>query len=377
MKQTQASGPLQGVRVVEMAGLGPVPFCGMLLADLGADVVRIDRQTFSEPDPVLLELAAADRVLGRGRRSVSLDLKCAEGRQTALELIGKADILIEGFRPGVMERLGLGPDVVLAENPRIAYGRMTGWGQSGPLAQAAGHDINYLGLTGALHAIGGSDKPATPLNLVADFGGGALYLALGVLSALLHAGQTGHGQVVDCAMVDGAASLMSLTYGLEAAGCWADRRQANLLDGGRPYYDTYECSDERWLAVGPLEPQFFKKFCEILALPPHLGRSPSDHAELRSAIKLAFQAKSRDEWCAIFDGADACVTPVLSIKEAPQHPHNRERENFLNFDGVLQPAPAPRFSRTPGEIQRPAPAPGAHTQNVLAEWLGDDQADGA
>ena len=362
------SGPLAGVRVLEMAGLGPAPFCAMLLSDLGADVVRIDRPSGPSAGQAIPSIAAADQVLSRGRRSVTLDLRSASGRETAADLADAADILIEGFRPGVMERLGLGPEALLQRNPKLVYGRMTGWGQDGPWAKKAGHDINYAGLSGALHAIGPKDKPAVPLNVVADFGGGSLYLAMGVLAALVHARTTGQGQVVDAAMVDGAASLIGFVYGAFSLGAWADERQSNLLDGGTPYYDTYQCADGGWLAVGPLEPQFFALFAEALGL--DAGAQHGDPAALRAQIGQRLRARTRDEWCAIFDGTDACVTPVLSLAEAPLHPHNAARGTFVEIDGVVQPGPAPRFSATPGAVQGPAPAPGADTQAVLAEWLG-------
>jgi alpha-methylacyl-CoA racemase len=358
-----ASGPLAGIRVVEFAGLGAAPFCGMLLSDLGADVVRIDRPDADSP--------GAFSLISRGRRSVALDLKSALGIDQSLALLGRADALLEGFRPGVMERLGLGPEIVLARNPRLVYGRMTGWGQSGPLAHAAGHDINYISLAGALHAIGAREKPAVPLNLVGDFGGGSLYLALGLLAALLHARSTGKGQVVDCAMVDGAASLMTLFYGARAGGQWQDERQSNSLDGGAPFYDTYECADGAWISVGALEPHFFAELLDKLEIGSAGARSQWNRGswpELRARLAATFRTRVRAEWQNLLEGTDVCFAPVLSMAEAPAHPHNVARKTFVEVNGVTQPAPAPRFSVTPGEIQGPPPAIGAHTRQVFQEW---------
>ena len=357
------SGPLDGVRVLEFAGLGPAPFCGMLLADLGADVLRIDRKGAAPIPPV--------DVLGRGKRSGALDLKRPEAVEACLALAARADALIEGFRPGVMERLGLGPEVVHARNPKLVYGRVTGWGQSGPKAGEAGHDINYVALSGALEAIGPAERPVPPLNLVGDFAGGALYLATGVLAALLHAGRTGEGQVVDCAMTDGAASLMSLFTGLRASGMWSAPRGANLLDGGAPFYGVYECADGRFVAVGALEPQFHALLLEGLGLGPEEFSPQLDPAawpERRARIAAAFAEKPREHWAAVFEGSDACVTPVLSLEEAAQHPHNRARETFVEVDGLVQPAPAPRFSATAGRIRGPAPAIGADNAAALESW---------
>jgi alpha-methylacyl-CoA racemase len=340
------SGPLNGLKILEFAGLGPVPFCGMLLTDLGADVLRIERPGWK---PTLF-----DAVIGRGRASVTIDLKNPEGIERCLAFAEQADALIEGFRPGVMERLGLGPDVVCARNPRIVYGRMTGWGQTGPLAQAAGHDINYLALSGALHAIGPADRPVPPLNLVADFGGGALYLAFGLLAAILSARTNGVGQVVDCAMTDGAASLMALTYGMHAAGNWRDEREANLLDGGAPYYGTFRCSDGKWISIGSLEPQFYSLLLDKLGLDELRDVDRDNRANwplMRARIERAFLGRTRDEWCLLLEGTDICFAPVLSLAEAPEHAHNRARKTFLSVDGVVQPAPAPRFSKTPGAVQ--------------------------
>ncbi len=361
-------GPLSGLRVVEMAGIGPGPFAGMLLSDMGADVVRIDRKGAAKGD-------AFDRVksggfVDRGRRSIALDLKKPEGVAAALELIGAADALIEGFRPGVMERLGLGPDVCLARNPKLVFGRVTGWGQSGPLAKTAGHDIDYIALTGALHAIGGRDAPAPPLNLIGDFGGGALALAFGVVCALLEARNSGRGQIVDAAMTDGVSLLMAMTYSLKAKGLWRDQRQANLLDGGAPFYGVYRCADGKWLAVGALEPQFFDALVAAMGLDARVFAdrwNPASWPAMRAALEDAFARRTRDEWAAIFEGADACVAPILDLDEAPRHPHNVARETFVVGDGAPQPAPAPRFSRTKPEIARPPAARGEHGEEILRE----------
>ena len=355
-------GPLAGLRVVEFAGLGPAPFCGMLLSDLGADVLRIDRKG-SEGWPSM------EVVLGRGRRSVALDLKRPEGTEAALALMARADATFEGFRPGVMERLGLGPETALQRNPRLVYGRMTGWGQDGPLAQAAGHDINYISLTGALHAIGPADKPTPPLNLVGDFGGGALYLAFGLLAGVIEARQSGRGQVVDCAMTDGAASLMAMIYGLKGVGEWDQRRQANLLDGGAHLYDTYRCADGKWISLGPLEPQFYAELCRRLEIDdPEFARQRSAWPQLKAKLEAVIARRTRQEWCERLEGSDVCFAPVLDMDEAPRHPHNRARGTFVEFEGLVQPAPAPRFSRTPGAIQGPPPAVGRDDREGLLDW---------
>jgi alpha-methylacyl-CoA racemase len=364
-----AQGPLDGVKVVEFAGIGPGPFCGMLLSDLGADVVRIDRKAGAVGGTG----ARGDRfsVTARGRRSIALDLKHPDAVETCLELIERADIAFEGFRPGVMERLGLGPDTALKRNPKLVYGRMTGWGQSGPLASAAGHDINYIALSGALHAIGGRDQPIPPLNLVGDFGGGALYLAFGMLAALTHARATGRGQVVDAAMTDGAASLMAMFYGFKGSGMWSDQRQSNLLDGGAPFYGAFRCADGGWVALGSIEPQFYALLVEKAGLTdPQFQRqmSRADWPELRGKLAAVIASKTRAEWCAIMEGTDICFAPVLSLEEAPEHPHNRARQTFVELDGVVQPAPAPRFSATPGAVQAPPPAVGQHTDAALLDW---------
>ena len=359
-----AQGPLDGVRIVEFAGIGPGPFCCMLLSDMGADVVRVDRKGAR---------SMARDVTARGRRSVALDLKDANDLDVALELIGKADALIEGFRPGVMERLGLGPEAALARNPRLVYGRMTGWGQDGPLAHAAGHDLNYIALTGALHAMGRAETPpAPPLNLVGDYGGGALYLAMGVCAALLETSKSGKGQVIDAAITDGAASLMSVMYGLRAAGIWSDTRDANLLDGGAPFYDVYETKDGKFVTIGSLEPQFYALMLEKLGLAddPAFAAAMDRTAWAANSLKLAatIKTKTRDEWSALLEGSDACFAPVLTMAEAPSHPHNAARQTFVEIAGVVQPAPAPRFSRTPSAVQGGPAQPGADTGKVLAEW---------
>jgi len=359
----QDNGPLSGLRIVEFAGIGPAPFAAMLLADMGADVVRIMR-------PGAPGLEASD-IVERGRRVVSIDLKSRDGLESALQLIDRADALIEGFRPGVMERLELGPDVALRRNPRLVYGRMTGWGQTGPLAHAAGHDINYIALSGALHAIGeGGRGPVPPLNLLGDFGGGSLYLVVGVLAALLEAKRSGRGQVVDAAIVDGAASLLTFIYAAIARGEWRDQRGANLLDGGAPFYTTYRCADGEYIAVGALEPQFHARLIERLGLPPETfanRQEPATWPRLNELLRNTFAARTRREWCDILEGTDACFAPVLSLGEAPAHPHMAARGVFAALDGVPSPAPAPRFSRTPSTF-KPVDAT-IHDPAVIArEW---------
>lgn len=369
------AGPLQGLRVIELAAIGPVPLAGMLLADLGADVVRIDRL---EPSGLGLPMPTRFDVNARGRRSVALDLKAPAGLATVQRLVDGADVLLEGFRPGVLERLGLAPADCLARNPGLVLGRMTGFGQTGPLATSAGHDLNYLALSGALHAIGpAGGGPLPPLNLVADYGGGALYLAFGVMAALFERQRSGRGQVVDAAMVDGAASLASIFYGLQAAGQWAGGRGRNLLDGGAPFYACYETADGLWLSVAPLEPKFFAEFAQHLGLEARFVQRQYDRKlwpALRVAIAAALKAKTRAEWTAVFEGSDACVAPVLHFDEAPAHPHAQAREAFVSVDGVTQPGPAPRFSRSVPLPPRPAPVAGQHTHAVLAQagWADDE-----
>jgi alpha-methylacyl-CoA racemase len=357
-------GPLAGVRVVELAGIGPGPFCAMLLADLGAEVLRVDRPAAAR--------TGWPTVLARGRRSVAVDLKHPDGAGVVLDLAAAADALVEGFRPGVAERLGIGPDACLARNPRLVYGRVTGWGQEGPWRQAAGHDIDYIALAGALHPVGpAGGPPVPPLNLVGDFGGGGMLLALGVVTALLERGRSGAGQVVDAAMVDGAALLTTQFHELLAAGLWRERRGSNLLDGGAPFYGVYETADGRHLAVGALEPQFYAELLRRLGLdagdlPDQLDRD--GWPLLRQRLAALFRTRTQDEWCELLAGTDACVAPVLGFGEAPAHPHNRARGTFVDIDGVVQPAPAPRFSRTPCDPPTPAARPGEHTDRALADW---------
>jgi alpha-methylacyl-CoA racemase len=363
---TAGHGPLAGVRVVELAGIGPGPFAAMLLADLGADVVRVDR-----PGGAGLAVNPEYDVTNRNKRSVIVDLKAADGPDRVLDLVERADILIEGYRPGVAERLGVGPETCHARNPRLVYGRMTGWGQEGPLAQRAGHDIAYIALTGTLGMIGEPDEPpAVPANLVGDYAGGSLYLVVGVLAALHHARDTGTGQVVDAAIVDGAAHLAAMIHGMLAAGGWQDRRGANLLDGGCPYYGTYETADGQYMAVGALERQFYEEFVDLLGIedqaPAH--KDVSRWAELRAAVAARFRTRTREEWTAVFEGSDACVAPVLSLREAPDHPHLAARGTFVDHGGITQPAPAPRFSATRTSVRGGPAQPGADTADVARDW---------
>ncbi len=361
------TGPLSGLRVVEVAGIGPGPFCAMLLADLGADVVRVDRSS-SNGTPA----SARFDVLNRGRRSVTVDLKHPDGPAVVLRLVEQADALLEGFRPGVAERLGIGPAPCLARNRRLVYGRMTGWGQEGPLAASAGHDITYAAVAGALAHIGRAGQlPTPPLNLVADFGGGGMLLALGLVAGLLHAERTGEGQVVDAAMVDGTALLMAPFFGARAVGFWSDERGTNLLDSGAPFYDVYRCSDGKEIAVGAIEPQFFAALLEVLGLAPGSLPDQNDRErwpELRAALTWAFEGRPRAEWLERAEGVDACVAPVLTMVEAAQHPHLRARQTIVDRDGVPQPAPAPRFSATPTELGRPPAVAGEHTEEALLDW---------
>jgi alpha-methylacyl-CoA racemase len=374
----EPSGPLAGVRVIELAGIGPGPFAAMLLADMGADVIRIDRSGSvrgGSPDNPPVD------VMNRGRRSIGVDLKHADGKATVLRLVEQADALIEGFRPGVTERLGLGPDDCWAVNPKLVYGRMTGWGQEGPYAKAAGHDINYIALSGALGAIGrAGERPVPPLNLVGDFGGGAMFLAFGVTCALLEAQRSGKGQVVDTAMVDGAAMLTAMFWGMKAMGFYNDARGTNLLDTGAYFYDVYETSDGRHVSIGSIEPQFYAELCSITGFEADVADAPhqmdqSAWPDRKEAMAKLFATKTRDEWCELLEHTDACFAPVLSFDEAAAHPHNVERSTFTEVAGVVQPAPAPRFSRTASAIQRPPAHPGQHTDEVLAEWLGAGEAD--
>lgn len=359
-----ASGPLKGLRVVEFAGLGPAPFACMLLSDMGADVVTVERMGGKPGDKM--------DITARGRTVVLADLKSADSREEVLRLVEQADVLVEGFRPGVMERLGLGPDEVGARNPKLVYGRMTGWGQQGPLAQAAGHDINYIALTGALHAIGpAGGAPVPPLNLVGDYGGGSLYLVVGILAALHEAQRSGRGQVVDAAITDGVHSLMSLFHTGAMRGSFTPRRGANALDGGAPWYGVYETSDGGHVSVGPIEPQFFAELCERLDVEPSLRDAQADRARwpaLRAELARIFLTRSRDAWAALLEGSDACFAPVLALGEAPAHPHNVARGAFVAVDGTLHPAPAPRFSRTPSAIQGAASTRRWKVADALVRW---------
>jgi alpha-methylacyl-CoA racemase len=360
------------LRVIEMVGIGPCPFAAMMLADMGAEVIRIDRKPDPDaPNPYPM-LGTKFDVMARGRRSLALDLKDPRARQLLLDLVAKADVLVEGFRPGVMERLGLGPDACLDRNPRLVYGRVTGWGQSGPLSRAAGHDLNYVALSGMLHAMGRADSPpAPPLNLVGDFGGGAMMLAFGVVCAVLEAKNSGKGQVVDAAMTDGAALLGAMMYGLRAFGSWSDEREANLLDGGAPFYDCYACADGKMISIGAIEPQFYTQLLELAgAEDPQFRKQwrQADWPELKRKFTALFATRTRDDWCALLEGTDVCFAPVLDMAEAPHHPHNAARATFVERDGVTQPAPAPRFSRTPADIGSPPSTPGQDSTRVLADW---------
>nr|WP_326846272.1 CaiB/BaiF CoA-transferase family protein [Streptomyces kaniharaensis] len=367
--QTPGPGPLAGVRVVELAGIGPGPFAAMLLADLGADVVRVDR-----PDPSPLGVDPAYDVTNRNKRSVLIDLKSPDGPARVLDLVERADLLIEGYRPGVAERLGIGPEVCLGRNPALVYGRMTGWGQEGPRSAQAGHDIGYAAVAGVLGLVaapgGAEEAPGIPANLLGDYAGGSLYLVVGLLAALHHARATGAGQVVDAAIVDGAAHLGSMLWGLLAAGHWQDRRGVNLLDGGAPFYAIYRTADGGHLAVGALEPRFYAEFTRLLGLGPDApGQYELDRwPELRALIADRFATRTRAEWEAVFAGSDACVEPVLTMRQAVEDGHLKARGTYVEADGVTQPAPAPRFSTTPGTLRRPPARPGAHTAEVARDW---------
>ncbi len=367
---SSSNGPLAGIQVLEIAGIGPGPFCGMMLADMGADVVRVDRAgSVGARDPGAPSLD----VLARGRRSVGIDLKQAEGVETVLRMVEQADVLIEGFRPGVMERLGLGPDVCLARNPRLVFGRMTGWGQEGPMAHAAGHDINYIALAGALEPIGrAGQNPVPPLNLVGDFGGGGMLLAFGIVTALVERARSGAGQVVDAAMVDGAATLMAFFHGMKAMGGHGPGgRGTNILDTGAHFYDTYETSDGKYVSIGSIEPQFYAELIEKLGLAdeelPH-QMDKSAWPALKQRFEAIFKTRSRDEWCELMEGSDVCFAPVLSMDEVADHPHIRYRDTFVESHGLTQPAPSPRFSRTSAALARPPAHPGQHTDEVLASF---------
>lgn len=364
-----ASGPLVGYKVIELAGIGPNPMCAMLLADMGAEVVRVDRLV----DAGLgIKMDPKYALLDRSRRSIAVDLKNPEGVELILRMVDASDALIEGFRAGVTERLGLGPDDCLKRNPKLVYGRVTGWGQDGPLAKAAGHDINYISLAGAGYPIGRKDQPPSPpLNLVGDFGGGGMLLALGVVAALLEAQKSGQGQIVDAAMTDGVATLMTALYGMHAAGLWTDDRESNILDGGAHFYDAYETADGRYISIASIESKFYAELLE------RTGFEDPDHTAHRDrtqwtdmSVKMAdlIKTKTRDEWCEVLEGTDICFAPVLTLSEAPKHPHNVARQTFVTENGVVQPAPAPRFSRTPGKIQKPPSAHGSDTEAVLRDW---------
>jgi alpha-methylacyl-CoA racemase len=367
-------GPLQGIRIIEIAGIGPTQFCGMLLADMGAQIIRLRRPGAAGPGVAVPERF---NLMNRGRPAIDVDLKSDEGRKLVLRLCQKADALFEGFRPGVMERLGLGPEACMAHNERLVYGRMTGWGQDGPLAGRAGHDTNYIALAGALHGIGSADRPPPlPLNLIGDFGGGALYLVIGLLAAILEARRSGRGQVVDAAMVDGAASMMTLFYGLMAGGMWTERRESNLLDGGAPFARCYETRDNKYVAVCALETQFFAHLLETLSID---GIDPADQYDTgkwlghREALADAFRGKTRDEWSRLFSGVDACVAPVLTPSEAAEHDQARARGTYVVIDGIRQPGPAPRFSRTASTARSAPPASGDETRSLLLEWGLDEE----
>lgn len=362
------SGPLHGTKIIEIAGIGPGPFAAMMLADMGAEVVRVDRAQSVTGDFSRDNL----EILNRGRRSIGVDLKQPDGVETAMRLVEQADALIEGFRPGVAERLGIGPEECLARNPKLVYGRMTGWGQDGPMAHAAGHDINYIALAGALGHMGrAGSKPTPPINLVGDFGGGGMLMAFGVACGLVESARSGEGQVIDAAMVDGSASLMAMMWGFRALGFWGEFG-TNVLDTGAPFYDTYETADGNYISVGALEPQFYAELIDRLGLTDDVDLARqmdgSDWPDLRERFTALFKTKSRDEWCEVLEHTDACFAPVLTMDDAMSHPHIRARETIVNEYGLDQPAPAPRFSRTPGAIQRPPAWPGEHTDEVLGEW---------
>ena len=365
-------GPLQGLKIIELAGIGPGPFCAMLLSDMGAEVIRVDRAANVGQDVGREGEDPRFGLLQRGRRNIAVDLKNPAGVAAVLRLIDRADALVEGFRPGVMERLGLGPDICLPRNPKLVYGRMTGWGQDGPIAHTAGHDINYIALSGALHAIGeAGGPPVPPLNLIGDFGGGALYLAMGVLAGIISARTTGKGQVIDCSMVEGSASLMMMMYGALAAGAWNEERGSNRTDGGAHFYHVYETKDGEYVSVGSIEPQFYALLLRHTGLagerlPPQTDRSAWPDMQKRFA--RIFKEKTRDEWTAIMEQTDICFAPVLRMSEAMRHPHNVHRASFVELDGVAQPAPAPRFLGTPTRVQRPPARTGEHTRAVLTDW---------
>ena len=359
-------GPLKGVKIIEVGGIGPGPFCGMMLSDMGAEIIRVDRKGQQS------RVGSQYDILHRGRRSIGVDLKKPEGVELLLKLVEQADALQEGFRPGVMEKLGLGPDVCLQRNPRLVYGRMTGWGQEGPISQAAGHDINYIAVTGALYSIGRPDQnPVPPLNLIGDFGGGGMLLAFGIACALFETQRSGKGQVIDAAMIDGAAALMAMFYGQRAAGLWTDQRGANFLDTGAHYYDTYETADGKWVSVGSIEPQFYALLLKHSGIDDPEFQEQNDRSkwpEFKRKIAEIFKTKTRDEWCEIMEGTDVCFGPVLTMGEALKYPQNVARKTFVEIEGVPQPAPAPRFSRTNPEIRGPALMEPEYTEAALSDW---------
>ena len=365
--RSASNGPLSGVRVLELAGIGPAPFAAMMLADMGADVVRVDRASTVQINP-----PPSRDLLSRGRRSVGVDLKHPAGVETVLHLVEANDVLIEGFRPGVAERLGIGPDVCRERNPRLIYGRMTGWGQTGPYADVAGHDINYISLAGALESIGRPGQPPTPpLNLVGDFGGGGMLLVFGIACAIVERATSGMGQVVDAAMVDGSALLMTLFRTIDLGP-----RGTNMLDGGSPFYDAYECADGAYVSIGSIEPQFYAELRRLLGLDGPEWDAQNDRSswpDRKDDLTAIFRTRTRTEWCELLEHTDVCFAPVLSLDEAPKHPHNRARETFAEHHGIIQPTPAPRFSRTPGALDRPPVRPGKHTDEVLSEYFGPDE----
>lgn len=370
VRATKPSGPLAGLKVLEFAGLAPGPFGCMMLADLGADVVRIDRAVQGSAGATLAPSTVPTEVLNRGRRSIGLDLKAPEAVELTLSLVDEADVLVESFRPGVMERLGLGPDICLQRNPRLVYGRMTGWGQDGPLAEVAGHDINYIAVAGALHLIGDRTRPIPPANLLGDFAGGGLLLAFGILAALFERTASDCGQVVDAAMVDGASLITTMLHGLRAVNEWDDKRGENMLDGAAPFYNTYETSDAKHIGIGAIEPQFHTRLVEALGLTHHTYRQ-GDRAQWstrRDEIAAVIRTRTRDEWVAMLGSSDACVSPVLALSEVPQHPHHQARASFLELDGVVQPAPAPRFGRTPSATPMAPSVAYEHGLAALADW---------
>lgn len=361
-------GPLAGIKIVEIGGIGPAPMCGMILSDMGAEVLRVDRPVSNDP----VDITPKFNLLNRGKRAIRVDLSRREGVEIVLRLAEQADAFLEGFRPGVVERLGIGPEACSSRNSKLIYGRVTGWGQEGPLAHNAGHDINYIALTGALHAIGRSgEAPVPPINLLGDYGGGALLLAFGIVCGLLEASRSKKGQVVDAAMVDGVASLMTFLWGLKAMGIWKDRRGENLLDTGAHFYDVYETADGKYISIGSIEPKFYAELLRLIGLEESDLAEQMDRArwpQMRELFRAIFKKKTRDEWCILMEGTDVCFAPVLSMEEAPIHPHNKARGTFVEIDGVIQPAPAPRFSRTKPEILFPPSEQSQHTDAVLTNW---------